>query len=57
VEKEGLVAKWESSSWAKKRAAMEQRRSLNDFERFSVMIAKKQRRDVVRKSLTKAARA
>lgn len=55
VEKEGTVAKWESSTWAKKRAAMEKRRSLNDFERFSVMVAKKQRRDVVRKTLAKAA--
>jgi large subunit ribosomal protein L14e len=34
---------------------MEKRRSLNDFERFSVMVAKKQRRDVVRKALAKAA--
>ncbi|KAG2071672.1 hypothetical protein BDR04DRAFT_1097937 [Suillus decipiens] len=55
AEKEGIVAKWESSAWAKKRAAMEKRRSLNDFERFSVMVAKKQRRDAVRKTLAKAA--
>ncbi|KAG2357646.1 hypothetical protein BDR07DRAFT_1419680 [Suillus spraguei] len=39
AEKEGIVAK----------------RSLNDFERFSVMVAKKQRRDAVRKTLAKAA--
>jgi large subunit ribosomal protein L14e len=57
VDKEGVVAKWESSTWAKKRAAMEKRRSLNDFERFSVMVTKKQRRDVVRKSLAKVAKA
>jgi large subunit ribosomal protein L14e len=36
---------------------MEKRRSLNDFERFSVMVTKKQRRDVVRKSLAKVAKA
>ncbi|KIJ58822.1 hypothetical protein HYDPIDRAFT_177995 [Hydnomerulius pinastri MD-312] len=57
LEKEGLVAKWENSAWAKKRAAIEKRRSLNDFARFEVMLAKKARRDVVRKSLAKAAKA
>ncbi|KAH7922917.1 60S ribosomal protein L14, partial [Leucogyrophana mollusca] len=54
LEKEGTIAKWENSSWAKKRAAVEKRRSLNDFERFGVMLAKKARRDVVRKSVAKA---
>lgn len=48
------MEKWEKSSWAKKLAAVEQRRQLNDFQRFAVMIAKKQRRDTVRKSLKKA---
>jgi large subunit ribosomal protein L14e len=43
--KEGTVEKWERSSWAQKRAAMEKRRKLNDFERFTVMLAKKARRD------------
>ncbi|KIM67346.1 hypothetical protein SCLCIDRAFT_1210406 [Scleroderma citrinum Foug A] len=57
LEKEGIVAKWEESSWAKKRAAMEKRRSLNDFQRFGVMLAKKARRDVVRKALAKAPKA
>lgn len=54
LEKEDLVKKWESSSWAQKRAAIEKRRSLNDFGRFSVVLAKKQRRDVVRKALKKS---
>lgn len=57
VEKEGIVAKWESSAWAKKRAAIQKRRSLNDFARFEIMLAKKARRDVVRKALAKAAKA
>ncbi|KAL4071398.1 ribosomal protein L14-domain-containing protein [Scleroderma yunnanense] len=57
LEKEGIIAKWESSSWAKKRAAIEKRRSLNDFQRFEVMLAKKARRDVVRKALAKAPKA
>ncbi|KAG5653470.1 hypothetical protein H0H81_000239 [Sphagnurus paluster] len=57
AEKEAIVEKWEKSSWAKKRAAVEARRSLNDFGRFSVMLAKKQRRDIVRKAVHKAKKA
>ena len=56
LEKEGTVAKWESSSWAKKRASTEARRSLGDFDRFQVMLQKKVRRDGVRKAV-KAARS
>ena len=54
LEKEGTVEKWQKSSWAQKREAIAKRRSLNDFERFAVMLAKKARRDQVRKSLAKA---
>lgn len=54
LEREGTVAKWDSSAWAKRRAAIQKRRSLNDFARFEVMLAKKARRDVVRKALAKA---
>lgn len=57
VEKEALVEKWDKSSWAQKRAAVDKRRSLNDFGRFRVMLAKKQRRDIVRKTLAKAKKA
>lgn len=32
-EKEGTIAKWEGSSWAKKRAAVAKRKTLGDFER------------------------
>ncbi|KAG9308541.1 ribosomal protein L14-domain-containing protein [Chiua virens] len=55
LEKEGTVEKWENSAWAKKRAAIQKRRLLNDFARFEVMLAKKQRRDVIRKILAKKA--
>ena len=51
VEKEGIVEKWEKSSWAQRRAAIEKRRKLNDFDRFQVMLQKKARRDRVRKVL------
>ncbi|KAI9061674.1 hypothetical protein FKP32DRAFT_1575402, partial [Trametes sanguinea] len=46
--------KWQKSSWAQKREAIAKRRSLNDFQRFCVMVEKKQRRDQVRKALAKA---
>ncbi|KIY63311.1 hypothetical protein CYLTODRAFT_333317, partial [Cylindrobasidium torrendii FP15055 ss-10] len=51
IEKEAIVEKWEKSSWAQRRAAIEKRRALNDFGRFEVMLLKKQRRDTVRKAL------
>jgi large subunit ribosomal protein L14e len=57
IEKEAIVEKWDKSSWAQKRAATEKRRSLNDFGRFGVMLAKKARRDVVRKAVFKAKKA
>ncbi|KAJ7116377.1 60S ribosomal protein L14 [Mycena epipterygia] len=54
LEQEATIEKWDKSSWAQKRAATEKRRSLNDFGRFGVMLAKKARRDAVRKSVFKA---
>ncbi|KAL0957841.1 hypothetical protein HGRIS_000026 [Hohenbuehelia grisea] len=57
LEKEATVAAWEKSSWAQKRAAVQKRKQLGDFERFSTMILKKKRRDTVRKSLAKAKKA
>ena len=53
MDKEAVVEKWNKSAWAIKRSATEQRKNLNDFARFKVMLAKKQRRDIVRKSLSK----
>jgi large subunit ribosomal protein L14e len=51
AEKEDIAAKWEQSSWAKKRAQVEARRQLSDFDRFQVMLLKKQRRDRARKAV------
>ena len=51
MEKADIVSKWESSAWAKKRAASAKRRTLTDFERFQVVVHKKARRDKVRKVL------
>lgn len=53
----GIVEKWNKSAWASKRAATEKRKSLNDFERFKTFVAKKGRRDVVRKSVKAAKKA
>ncbi|TFK96785.1 60S ribosomal protein L14, partial [Pterulicium gracile] len=57
LEKEQIVEKWNKSSWAQKRAAVEARRGLSDFERFGVMVAKKVRRDTVRREGKKAGKA
>lgn len=57
IEAEAIVEKWQKSSWAQKRAAIEKRRTLNDFGRFKVMLAKKARTDRVRKALHAAKKA
>jgi large subunit ribosomal protein L14e len=55
VEKAGVDEKWAATSWARKRALVERRKKLTDFERFTVMLEKRKRRDTVRKSLAKKA--
>ncbi|THH27525.1 hypothetical protein EUX98_g6668 [Antrodiella citrinella] len=57
IEAEGIIEKWTKSSWAQKRAAIAKRRSLTDFERFTVMLAKKVRTDHVRKAVKAAGKA
>ena len=46
-----VMAKWEASSWAKKLASRKKRASLNDFDRFKVMVAKKQKSAAIAKKL------
>jgi large subunit ribosomal protein L14e len=48
------VEKWSKSSWAQKRDAIKKRKTINDFQRFSVMLLKRSRRDAVRKVIAKA---
>lgn len=55
VEKEAVVEKWNKSAWAQKRVSAAKRRSQTDFDRFKTMIAKKQRRDVIRKAVKASA--
>jgi large subunit ribosomal protein L14e len=57
LEKADVAAKWESSSWAKKLAARDQRKKQNDFERFEIGLLKRQRRDLVRKATAKEKKA
>ena len=45
-EESGVLAKWEKSAWAQRRAAIQKRRSTSDFERFELLLVKKQRRRV-----------
>jgi large subunit ribosomal protein L14e len=53
--KEGETMKaWENSSWAKKLASRKKRASLNDFDRFKVMVAKKQKTEIINKKLAAA---
>ncbi|KAG5127698.1 hypothetical protein JHK82_028533 [Glycine max] len=45
--------KWEKSSWGRKLIVRKRRASLNDFDRFKIMLAKIKRAAVVRQELAK----
>ena len=49
--KADVQCKWDSSSWAKKLQAKKTRASANDFQRFQVMVARKQRSAIVAKKM------
>lgn len=49
-----IDAKWAATSWAKKLANRQRRADLTDFERFQVLVLKKQRRYAVKKAIAKA---
>ena len=44
-------AAWDKSSWAKKLAAKKTRAGLNDFDRFKVMVARKQKNEIIAKKM------
>ena len=50
-----ITAKWEASSWAKKLASKNKRASLSDFDRFKVMVAKKQKSAIIAKKMAELA--
>ena len=46
--KEGeTLSKWEGSTWAKKLDSKKKRANLSDFDRFKVMVAKKQKSRII----------
>lgn len=49
-----IDAKWAKTAWAQKLAARKTRANLSDFERFQVLVLKKQRRYAVKKIAAKA---
>ena len=50
-----IMAKWEASSWAKKLASKKKRANLSDFDRFKVMVAKKQKSAIIAKKMAELA--
>lgn len=46
-----IQSKWDASSWAKKLAKQQKRAKLSDFDRFKVMVARKQRSAIIAKKL------
>jgi len=56
-EKAQVLKKWEGTSWAKKLAMRKKKASLNDFDRFSSMVAKKRRSYAVKTNLRKLKKA
>jgi len=50
-EKSNVLAKWENTVWAKKLAAKKKRAAMTDFERFQLMVARKQKAALVAEKL------
>ncbi|GLT42294.1 hypothetical protein SLE2022_247150 [Rubroshorea leprosula] len=53
MEKADVKNKWENSSWGRKLIVQKRRASLNDFDRFKIMLAKIKRAGLVRQELAK----
>jgi large subunit ribosomal protein L14e len=52
-----LLAKWQASAWAKKLESRKRRANLNDFDRFKVMVAKKQKMEIINKKVAEMSSA
>jgi large subunit ribosomal protein L14e len=50
-EEDDILSKWEATSWAKKLASKRKRANLSDFDRFKVMVAKKQKSAIIAKKM------
>ncbi|KAI9357676.1 ribosomal protein L14-domain-containing protein [Zopfochytrium polystomum] len=53
LEKQDLVGLWNKTAWAKKLAVRKVRANLSDYDRFKLMLAKKQHRVIVGKQAAK----
>ncbi|KAF5736739.1 60S ribosomal protein L14-1 [Tripterygium wilfordii] len=53
MEKADVKNKWENSSWGRKLIVQKRRASLNDFDRFKIMLAKIKRSGLVKQELSK----
>merc|ERR1719478_388147 len=51
LDKDGVMAKWEETAWAKKLKARKARSEMSDFDRFKLMVAKKKRSTAVKTAL------
>jgi len=51
LSKDGTMAKWDATAWAKKVRAKKTRAGMTDFDRFKLMVAKKKRSQAVKKTL------
>ena len=49
----GTQDAWDNSSWAKRLQAKKTRKGLSDFQRFKVMVARKQKSAIVKKEMKK----
>ncbi|PWN23107.1 hypothetical protein BCV69DRAFT_310593 [Microstroma glucosiphilum] len=56
-DKSDVNEKWAKSAWAKKRQAQKAKRETSDFDRFNIMLLKKQRRFLAQKAAAKQAKA
>lgn len=50
-EEDDILSKWEATSWAKKLSSKRKRANLSDFDRFKVMVAKKQKSAIIAKKM------
>ncbi|KAG8477794.1 hypothetical protein CXB51_027778 [Gossypium anomalum] len=53
MEKADVKNKWRNSSWGRKLIVQKRRASLNDFDRFKLMLAKIKKAGIVRQELAK----
>merc|ERR1719198_2301560 len=49
--KDDIMGNWGKTAWSKKLQAKKTRSEMNDFERFKLMVARKKRSALVKKSL------